>query len=426
MQRFIWCSISIIAIALVVNLDWLATSKTNNTTRVYAPLEAAKRDADYWGYIRARKESIDEGTVELVSAAYHLDGVYMSMQGPRSNQGFIKLSTQCEPSETLWITGIETNVVDAETLHRVSNEYFCHSNMTLNPDTSSPSKHRDSLGLSNADWRLFTLVPGRMSLALPDGFGVPIKNSTQLDYFTMALSQNPEQKARDVRMQTTVKFKRQSVDSRPLKSLYRRSLYVYQQHQATMIATEPTNQVNDLLSKMLLDFKHLGEHCGEICAGNLRGSSPSLFLQDLTGHPGATCCVTTASEDGLMPQFGKENTIHWMVPPGRHQYRTEVTEQMLLPKDTNAHYVTGHLHPYGESIVLRDVESREVIFSVKAECLDDRLGVARMDEYKSSEGIKLSRNRRYELIATYNNTCSQPIDAMAILYLYLLDENPTN
>ena len=64
-----------------------------------------------------------------------------------------------------------------------------------------------------------------------------------------------------------------------------------------------------------------------------------------------------------------------------------------------------------------------VIFEITATCREDRLGVLEMSETLSEEGIKLTQNRRYELIAEYNNTTAEPIDAMGILYVYLKD-NP--
>ena len=111
-----------------------------------------------------------------------------------------------------------------------------------------------------------------------------------------------------------------------------------------------------------------------------------------------------------------------MVPPGQHVYRTEVTQQMNLPFDTMAHYITGHLHPYGESMELIDLETKQAVFTITAKCFEDRLGVASMSDIVSRAGIALVKGRRYELVARYNNTRSEPIDAMAILYFYARDQ----
>lgn len=363
------------------------------------------------GAVIGRHASRDGGEIELLSPVYALDQVYMSMHGPRSNHPRIRLTDPSRKAETLWLTGVETQIVDANGGKPISNEYFCHSNLTLSPETTTPDIHNASFSQpKHATWRLFTLIPGRMNMSLPEGFGVPIQSRTRVDYLTMALNQNVGQEAREIRMRTRIQY-RKAQDGVPPKSLFRRALYVYQQH----------SEADQQFEFNLKIAKHLGEICAEDCRDDQRGDSPSRFGISLDFHPGATCCVENASADGIVAQFGNENTVHWMVPPGKHEFRSEVTEQMELPFDTSAHYVTGHLHPFGESLRLIDMESKEVVFEVLARSFQDRLGVDWISEMKSTEGVAITRDRRYELVANYNNTSDHSIDAMAIMYLYLLE-----
>ena len=44
---------------------------------------------------------------------------------------------------------------------------------------------------------------------------------------------------------------------------------------------------------------------------------------------------------------------HWVVPPGRQENRTLVTEWLNLRFDTTVHYIAVHLHPFAESLELR-------------------------------------------------------------------------
>ncbi len=367
------------------------------------------------GEILARKP-LGNGlfSIELLSEPYRLDQVYKSMTGPRGNQPGIRLLEKAPVDAVLWLTGLETRVVDASSLEPISNEYLCHSNLTLNPDTTTPEKYNASFASPThaRDWRLFTLIPGRMTTYFPEGFGIPIRNDNLLDYFTMALNQNPGHPERVVRMKTKITF-RQTNASEPLKPLFRRAVYVYQQHKEL--------SPGGTLSKAVGVKGHQGENCAESCPVPQTGATPSTFQEldkGLDRHPGATCCVANASPEGVVDQFGQENTVHWMVPPGKHLYRTEVTKQMNLPFDTTVHYVTGHLHPYGESLKLVDLESGQTVFEIKAGCFHDRLGVATMSEILSKEGIPVYQGRRYELLAEYHNTSTEPIDAMAILYFY--------
>ncbi len=53
------------------------------------------------GRVVARSEDSRGWSVEMLSPAYQLDRVYMSMQGPRSNQAKIQLSLAAAPDDTL-------------------------------------------------------------------------------------------------------------------------------------------------------------------------------------------------------------------------------------------------------------------------------------------------------------------------------------
>jgi hypothetical protein len=55
----------------------------------------------------------------------------------------------------------------------------------------------------------------------------------------------------------------------------------------------------------------------------------------------------------------------------------------------------------------------------------DRVGVAHVDELKSSKGIPIQHDHRYELAVDYDNTSGSTTDAMAIFYLYLLEKDLT-
>lgn len=361
--------------------------------------------------------------VEILSRPYKLDRVYRSMQGPYGNQAAIRLADDA----TVWLTGVETQVVDEDGIEPVSNEFFCHSNLTLSPSTTSPAEHNAGFARpTHADWRLFTLVPGRMSIELPEGFGVPIKNGTRVDYLTMSLNLNPDAPHRTVRMRTRVTVQ---LPGAPLRPLFRRALYVYQQHAPSMDVTSGLLASMETAATEYPSLKsdgHPGELCAENCSTSQLARSPSWLAELGAGqtgvHPGLTCCVENASEAGILRQFGPDHTIHWMVPPGRHVYRSEVTEQMQLPFATTAHYVTGHLHPFGTSLRLVDMASGAVVAEVHGRSFADRLGVAEMSQIKSQDGIALDPERRYELIAEYDNPLEEPIDAMAILYVYALDE----
>ncbi len=409
-RRILLCGLGLV-LALEIVVYWFAANQAPDD-------EGMALDENK---VLGRHTDLDgSGSIEVASQPYRLNKVYRSMTGPRGNQAHIRLVEDDAGDEVLWLTGLETAVVAADTLGPVANEYFCHSNLTLNPEATKPEQHNASFSPpTHADWRLFTLVPGRMNVRLPEGFGVPVRAATDLDYFTMALNQNPGHPDQQVRMKTTIRFRRGDSGA-GLKPLFRRGLYVYQRHRES----PPPGSTGAVAAKL----GHQGADCAEACARPQFGATPSQFFtlkgDGLDRHPGATCCVSNASSEGFVPQFGPDNTVHWMTPPGKHTYRSEVSAQMDLPFDTTVHYVTGHLHPFGKAMKLIDLETGKLVFQITAACLQDRLGVSAMSEITALEGVPIFKGRRYELVAEYDNTSPAEIDAMAILYLYARDQLP--
>jgi len=281
-------------------------------------------------------------------------------------------------AQVQWVTGLETEVVDATDEKPISQEFFCHSNLTFAEQGVTPRDINQRFGgKTHFDWRLFTLVPGRRSIELPTGFGVPVPADAPLDYLTMSLNLNPQPDAVNVRIRTKVHTIGEGEPGAPSRALFRRALYVLQ-------PKDPSAQM------------------GPAC------------LASAMQHVGAGCAE-------FKPPEGAVN--HWIVAPGHHLYRTEITPQLNLPFDTTIHYATIHVHPFARGMALRDLTTGKTIFRLNSQDWSDRVGVAHVDELKSIEGIVIARDHRYELTAEYDNTSGANTDAMAILYLYLLEKD---
>ena len=303
-----------------------------------------------------------------------------------SIQSGIRLAT-AEKSKVQWITGLETQVVDATEQKPISQEFFCHSNLTFGEHGLTPDQHNEELGgKTHLDWRLFTLVPGRLSIDLPPGFGVPIPKDAALDYLTMSLNLNARDRVVNVRMRTKVHTIAGDEPGAPTKALFRRALYVMQRR----------SQAADTGHSCMANARtqHIGAGCAEVSKVNLTA-----------GKPG----------EDLMNQ--------WSVPPGRHVYTMEITPQLNLPFDTTIHYATIHVHPFARGMELRDLTTGITVFRLNSQDWPDRTGVAHVDEFKSVDGVRIFRDHRYELSAEYDNTSASNADAMAILYLYLLEQD---
>ena len=322
------------------------------------------------------------GSVTLLSQTYTLDRIYHSMEGPYGVLGDLKLEGR-HPKTLLWITGVETAVMGKDGETAISPEFFCHANLTLSEQGNAPDAHNASFGgETHLDWRLFTLVPGRLSSHLPEGFGVPVHGSEPLDFLAMSLNQNVTDRTVLARFRTKVFYVRDGV--RPMHPVFRRAVYGY----------EPMG--HPLRDGACVGGSHPGQACGPFQG-------------------------RTASRHGFVPSVGPEKTIHWLVSPGEYESHTPADDQLDLPFDTRVHYATGHLHPFGVSLALRDLTTDTTLFTIKAEDWGDRLGVAHMDEISSPEGIPIYHNHKYELVTVYKNTTQGDIDAMSILYLYCRD-----
>src|SRR5438309_10785363 len=167
-----------------------------------------------------------DGLQTLVSDPYRLDKIYRSMEGPWSIQSGIHLAGGAK-SGLLWVTGLETEVVDAAVQKPISQEFFCHSNLTFAEHGRTPLQYNQQLGgKTHLDWRLFTLVPGRPSIELPPGFGVPIPSDAALDYVTMSLNLNQSAQVVTVRIRTKAHTIAGDQPGAHTTSLCRRALHV--------------------------------------------------------------------------------------------------------------------------------------------------------------------------------------------------------
>jgi hypothetical protein len=339
-------------------------------------------------YSLSKRTSANDSTPTLVSAGYHLDKVYRSMEGPWSVQSGFQLAPRSGPVRT-WLTGIDTQIVDAKSEAPVSQEFFCHSNLTF----ADHSETRD--GKTYIDSRLFTLAPGRTSIELPLGFGMPVPANAPLDYLTMSLNLNPRAEPVNVRMRTRLHLVAADQPGAPTKALFRRALYVLQRDNGSGKIAHACN-AKGAERQSATDRPDLG--CGEWMRVNLPNGSTVL-----------------------MPSEGMTN--HWAVPQGDHVYASDITPQLNLPFDTAIHYATIHVHPFARRMELRDLTAGKTVLHLTSHDWPDRIGVAHVDELKSIDGIPILRGHQYELAVEYNNTSGSSTDAMAILYLYLRDKS---
>jgi hypothetical protein len=118
---------------------------------------------------------------------------------------------------------------------------------------------------------------------------------------------------------------------------------------------------------------------------------------------------------------------HWMVPPGRHTYRSALERPMFrspgnpmgIREGTRIHFMRPHLHGYGESVALIDKTTGKTIWTGYAENAKELRHVVSVDVFSDSDGIPLYPDHEYELEIVYNNPTQKPIDAMGALRAFV-------
>lgn len=292
------------------------------------------------------------------TAPLAIDAVYHSMEGPWQR-------VVLDPTDIGWITGFRTEVVDAVTGERLGDEFFCHSQIQL--ATSA---------------RLAVAATGIDEIRFPDGFGLPIEETineleapwNEISMLGMVLNNHGIEHEREVKLRFTVDYV--PAGDYPVQKLYKASVPV----------------VPNL------------EHQAEESAGWERGDT--LVLQGEQLEP-VDLPETTMGKPG-----------HWMVPPGKQVIRQRYRSLIGIP--TRVHYGIVHMHNHGASMKLTDLTDEEVLWETELqyEGDGDRVQIVDIPVYSSEEGFLLYPDHEYEVESVYDNTSSEPVDAMAVMYLY--------
>jgi hypothetical protein len=279
-------------------------------------------------------------TQEVLSQVYTIDRKYRSMEGPSAMQR-IMLGDPSKP-ELLWIVGMKTEMVGADGKTPQLPELMCHVNVDI-----ESKKHQVLFDFSRVPAsRLITLSQGMLEAKLPEGFGFPIASNEPLVLFTQVLNHNIEHPNNlQVRHRVTFEYVRDSELTQPMKALF------------NVGASGMVQLDNNALA--------------------LKSMMPSVTdgmkMAGGEGEHGANCIVgsrapqAAASAADYVDPSGRKMTGHWIVPPGRQVNASDITWFMLLPYDTRVHYAAFHLHPFAESLSLRDVTTNQTIMKALAE-----------------------------------------------------------
>jgi hypothetical protein len=349
----------------------------NRSTTHIARVSAIIGIAMAMGCQNATPKSKIESKV-VYSDAFTIDTTWASMQGPyRVMQVALTDSTT---HDLVWVVGYEAAIVDADTRATKSSEFMCHSNVDLDM-----ARHRQIFGWAKyPSKRLFTLSEGQTNVELPEGFGIPLRSDEPLSVTAQVLNHNYHGPAIRVRQRVTVHFVRDRSLAHSLIPLYQRG-------------------VNTLVR---LDGP---------------GGPFNTEIDEHAMHDHSAAEGMSADTIPYRDREGRTFAGHWVVKPGREVRTTSINGWLQMAEDMKIHYVSVHLHPFAESLRLRDATTGETILASTAENRPERIGLARVDQIASREGITLHKDHQYELVSAYNNTSGANRTAMAVMYLYVED-----
>lgn len=319
---------------------------------------------------------------EVLSPILAMDRIYKSMQGPIATLTMALVKKEDAP-ELLWITGFETVITGADGATVISPEFMCHSNLDVKLKTYR-NHFKTEMFLTSP--RLFSVDQGTGSVKFPDGFGIPVMSNFPMRVSAQVLNHNIEGTKIRVRHSTRVDYLKAREMGGPLIPLAQRAVM-------TMVLVEGPDGHVDIAPGEGEEHKH-GEGC-----------SVGLDMGD--------------NRSDHFDTHGRRFSSFWKVSPGEEVRHTRVTTMLALPYDTTVHVITAHLHPYAESLAIRDVTADKDVYTTKTRQREDAIGLAHVDSFTSAEGLPLYKDHEYEIVSTYNNTSGIDQDAMASMFLFL-------
>lgn len=325
-------------------------------------------------------------TVEHLSPVYEVDREYRSMMGPSSTQTVGFPEAESDPPELLWVVGYQAVMVGADGETEMPQEFMCHSNLDFDARRHAelfdlPSYHTN---------RLFTLSQGQQKIHFPEGFGLPYWSDETFKLTTQVLNLNDDGEMHKIRHKVTLQYirDRDLPEGKEMKALFMTSgwgLVLLEGEDGFFGVSEPDEAIH----------------------------GPGCLPGEATGF------------DTYRDDFQRLFAGHWVVKPGREENSTLVTSLMNIPYDTKLHYAAAHLHPFAESLELVDLTTGQSVFKAQTENLGDRIGLKRVEEFSSVEGVPIYADHEYELVSVYNNTTDRNQDSMAVMLMYLEDKKFT-
>jgi hypothetical protein len=310
-------------------------------------------------------------TYKMISPEFYIDGIYKSMEGPKSSN-YVQLS---QDSTLLWLTGFHVKALAAKSLKTVSKDFICHTNVDFNDVKYYSSFHLEKR-IGTQYPRLTSLSHGLENFSFPRGYGIPMKGNELLYVTTESLNHNLPDANFWIRHEVDINYSK----ARNLKPLMSRTAFIMLPYDKYDPYKQPTD-------------------------------------------PGTNQCIPVETKNHSYDD-GKGNKLsgHWVIPVGKNTYRSDVNEQLQLQDSLRLHAAAIHVHPFATSISLFDKTTHKAIFTSKIVNHKGKTGISHIDPFSSETGIWLYKNHKYEIVLMVDNTTATEQDMMGSMFLFFYDK----
>jgi hypothetical protein len=310
-------------------------------------------------------------TYKMISPDFYIDGIYKSMEGPKSSN-IVQLT---QDSSLVWLTSFKVSALDSKTKKRLSNDYICHTNVDFND-----VKYFSHFGLNDRIGkqypRMTSLSHGLENFSFPKGYGVPMKGNDLLFVTTESLNHNFPNENRLIKHEVDITYSKEE----KLKPLMSRTVFI----QLLYDKNDPYKEPLD---------------------------------------PASNQCIPVETKNHSYDD-GKGNKLsgHWVVPTGKSSYHSAINKQLQIKDSLRMHAAAVHVHPFATSLTIYDKTAKKVVFKSYIINHLKSIGLTKIDAFSSEEGVWLYENHDYELQIEVNNTSTVHQDMMGSMFLFFYDQ----
>ena len=309
---------------------------------------------------------------KMISPTFYIDGIYKSMEGPKSSN-FVQLS---QDSTLLWISGFHVKAFDSKTRKQISNDFICHTNIDFNDIKYYSNFHLENrIGAQYP--RMTSLSHGLENFSFPKGYGIPMKGNDLLYITTESLNHNFPDANFFIKHEVAVDYTKHNTAMKPLMC-------------RTVFVMLPYDKVDPFKSPI---------------------------------DPGKDYCIPVETKNHSYDfGSGKVMSGHWVIPIGKHAYRSSINAQLQITDSLRLHAAATHVHPFATKLTVFDKTTQTPVFTCKITNHQKSIGISKIDVLSSEAGIWMYKDHDYEMVEDVDNTTAVEQDMMGSMFLFFYDK----